>query len=421
MKITKQQLKEIIQEELEAVLNEIVAPSKSQHPWETEENPTAPPPSVQKFQKSFSDTTGDTPETPVATPRREKTAAMKKAAWYPGKGEGPGGGNFGPMQPPKVEDPTIAAAEPAPPIAEEDPLDVEFGDVNALMKQIKDHEGKRLEVYKDTVGKDTIGYGHLVQPGEDFSGGITDQQADEMFDRDFESHLKGARQTPGYNLADQTRKGAMVDLAYNMGPSWHKKWPSFSAAATAGDWETAADELVNSKWYGQVGKRAPTIVNMIRTGSPIAVAQAPDTDDTGLEEGIPKPGQNLAEAWGFSMDLDKLNEGTSGRITKTTPLPRKQPPKAPEDKRTGTSRQWISTVPQERDDEDSKELEEKKDDKFLQDVESTGEWTDYTITQLQKKKDTLMKKEKRTADEVKKVRQLNFAINAKQGDYKKKD
>ena len=66
-------------------------------------------------------------------------------------------------------------------------------------------------------------------------------------------------------------------------------------------------------------------------------------------------------------------------------------------------------------------LEEKKDEKFLQDVESTGEWTDYTIAQLQKKKDTLMKKEKRTADEVTTVRQLNFAINAKQGDYKKKD
>jgi len=374
MKITKQQLKEIIQEELEAVLNEIVAPSKSQHPWETEENPTAPPPSVQKFQKSFSDTTVDTPETPVATPRREKTAAMKKAAWYPGKGEGPGGGNFGPMQPPKVEDPTIAAAEPAPPIAEPNPLDVEFGDVNALRKQIQDHEGKRLKVYPD-AGHLSIGYGHKILDGEDFSGGITDQQADEMFDKDFESHLKGARQTPGYNLADQMRKRAMVDLAYNMGISWHKKFPKFSKAAGAGDWETAADELVNSEWYGQVGKRAPTIVNMIRTGSPVAVAQAPDTDDTGLKEGIPTPGRNLAEAWGFDMDLTKLDEKS----------------------------------------------EEKKDDKFLQDVESTGEWTDYTITQLQKKKDTLMKKEKRTADEVKTVRQLNFAINAKQGDYKKKD
>jgi len=90
------------------------------------------------------------------------------------------------------------------------------------------------------------------------------------------------------------------------------------------------------------------------------------------EDDIPKPGKNLAEVWGFEMDLTKLDEKS----------------------------------------------EEKKDDKFLQDVESTGEWTDYTIAQLQKKKDTLMKKEKRTADEVTTVRQLNFAINAKQGDYK---
>ena len=63
---------------------------------------------------------------------------------------------------------------------------------------------------------------------------------------------------------------------------------------------------------------------------------------------------------------------------------------------------------------------EEKDDDFLGDVKSTGEWTDYTIAQLEKKKDALMKKEKRTAAEVKTVRQLNFAINAKQGDYKEK-
>jgi hypothetical protein len=61
-----------------------------------------------------------------------------------------------------------------------------------------------------------------------------------------------------------------------------------------------------------------------------------------------------------------------------------------------------------------------EDEDFLGDVKSTGEWTDYTITQLQKKKDALMKKKKRTAAEVKTVRQLNFAINAKQGDYKEK-
>ncbi len=128
---------------------------------------------------------------------------------------------------------------------------------------IKQHEGKRLKVYKDTVGKNTIGYGHLVKPGEDFSKGITDQQADEMFNKDFANAVQVARTTPGYNLADQKRKQAMVDLAYNMGPNWHKSWPKFSAAAANGDWKTAAKELQNSKWYKQVGHRGNTIVNMI--------------------------------------------------------------------------------------------------------------------------------------------------------------
>ena len=62
-------------------------------------------------------------------------------------------------------------------------------------------------------------------------------------------------------------------------------------------------------------------------------------------------------------------------------------------------------------------LEEEKDEEFLQKIKSTGEWTDYTIGELEKKRDALRKKEKRTAAETKKLRQINFAINAKQGDY----
>tara|TARA_R110002124_G_scaffold89937_6_gene229762 strand:+ start:2185 stop:2427 length:243 start_codon:yes stop_codon:yes gene_type:complete len=60
----------------------------------------------------------------------------------------------------------------------------------------------------------------------------------------------------------------------------------------------------------------------------------------------------------------------------------------------------------------------KEDENFLQDIKSTGEWTDYTIEQLKSKKAALMKKEKRTEAEQKKVSQIQFAINAKQGDYK---
>ena len=61
-----------------------------------------------------------------------------------------------------------------------------------------------------------------------------------------------------------------------------------------------------------------------------------------------------------------------------------------------------------------------EEEKFLQNIKSTGEWTDYTIGELEKKRDALRKKEKRTAAQTKDLRQINFAINAKQGDYEKK-
>ena len=139
----------------------------------------------------------------------------------------------------------------------------DVGDVDALKTMIKQHEGNRLEVYKDTLGLDTVGYGHLVKPGEDYSAGITQQQADELFDKDFDHHYQAATKTPGWDLASPKQRRAMVDLTYNMGGNWHKKFPKFSAAAAAGDWRTAANELRNSKWYKQVKSRGQTVTRMI--------------------------------------------------------------------------------------------------------------------------------------------------------------
>tara|TARA_B100000676_G_scaffold147119_1_gene145436 strand:+ start:662 stop:1057 length:396 start_codon:yes stop_codon:yes gene_type:complete len=62
-----------------------------------------------------------------------------------------------------------------------------------------------------------------------------------------------------------------------------------------------------------------------------------------------------------------------------------------------------------------------EEDKWMQDVRSTGEWADHTIEQLEDKKAELMKKEKRTPEEVKTVRQLNFAIRAKKGELSEEE
>ena len=49
---------------------------------------------------------------------------------------------------------------------------------------IKGYEGLRLRVYRDSGGLPTVGYGHLIKPGENFSGGISGKKADLMLEVD---------------------------------------------------------------------------------------------------------------------------------------------------------------------------------------------------------------------------------------------
>lgn len=145
---------------------------------------------------------------------------------------------------------------------------------------IKVHEGLRLDKYMDSRGFPTIGYGHLIEEGETMPDRISQQKADELFDKDYEHHKAAAMKIPGYDKADGMQKAALIDLTFNMGPAWASGFPAFKKAFAAGNYEQAGNELVDSAWYGQVGRRAPAIVNLIKGKGADNVAYLKD---------VPKP------------------------------------------------------------------------------------------------------------------------------------
>ena len=57
----------------------------------------------------------------------------------------------------------------------------------AGLNLIEEFEGIRNLPYLDVAGKPTIGYGHLIKPGEDFSAGITEAQAQDLLQADVET------------------------------------------------------------------------------------------------------------------------------------------------------------------------------------------------------------------------------------------
>jgi GH24 family phage-related lysozyme (muramidase) len=56
---------------------------------------------------------------------------------------------------------------------------------------IKKYEKLSLTPYKDQAGYETIGYGHKILPGEDFSKGITKAQALDLLSHDAQGAVSG--------------------------------------------------------------------------------------------------------------------------------------------------------------------------------------------------------------------------------------
>jgi lysozyme len=176
------------------------------------------------------------------------------------------------------------------------------GDMDAVKQMIIQHEGIRYEPYQDSLGNWTIGVGHLIgdgsSPGEYAGRRLSEAEVMQLFDQDFAHHLRIAEQTPGWDKANKTGQAAMIDLAFNMG-RWWTDWPNTSRALAEGDWEAAARGLEDSRWYDQVGRRAPTIVSMIRAAGD--AGEATPTGDTAIASTTaPTDGTKAAKASGSS-------------------------------------------------------------------------------------------------------------------------
>jgi lysozyme len=148
------------------------------------------------------------------------------------------------------------------------------------------HEGVRNRPYKDSLGLWTVGVGHLIGDGKtlppEMNREFSNEEVMAMFEKDYAHHRSAAMNIPGFDKLDGRGQGALTDLTFNMGPSWISKWPKLKKQLEEGDTKSAAQNLEQSKWYGQVGNRAPTIVSLLRDSSKVSanlegIAQGPES------------------------------------------------------------------------------------------------------------------------------------------------
>ena len=130
-----------------------------------------------------------------------------------------------------------------------------------IRERTKRFEGLSLMPYKCPVGEDTIGYGHLIK------NGITQAGAEVLLDEDLKAAERAARGNfPWFSKLNGPRQAVIIDMVFNIGITRLYGFKKMRAGIEQGDFETAAKEMLASKWAAQVGRRAIENARMMETG-----------------------------------------------------------------------------------------------------------------------------------------------------------
>ena len=129
-----------------------------------------------------------------------------------------------------------------------------------LLKSVREHEGYRNKVYLDTLGKRTVGVGHLCV--EDFWE--DDKEYEEKFlmtilEHDLQTAIKGAKDLMSENGCmdmDEVAEEIIIEMIFQLGKRGVSKFKNMWKALSGLDYSTAASEMLDSRWAKQTPNRA---------------------------------------------------------------------------------------------------------------------------------------------------------------------
>ena len=142
--------------------------------------------------------------------------------------------------------------------------------IDKLREEIEYDEGSVNKIYLDHLGLPTFGIGHLVTEWDEEYGwevgtDVSEDRCIEAFNRDIKTVLSDCNKL--YSDFDELPEEVQLIIAnmmFNMGRPRLSKFKGMKRGVDAKDWNAAADEMVDSKWYRQVTKRADRLVERMR-------------------------------------------------------------------------------------------------------------------------------------------------------------
>ena len=141
-------------------------------------------------------------------------------------------------------------------------------DRDRLLKSVKEHEGFRSKVYLDTLGKRTVGYGHLCvedhwEDDKEYEWGYLE----EILIKDLREAIAGADELiEQHNCKDLegAAKEVVVEMVFQLGKTGVSKFKKMWEALSEYNYIGASFEMLDSKWANQTPNRAKKMAALMK-------------------------------------------------------------------------------------------------------------------------------------------------------------
>lgn len=144
-----------------------------------------------------------------------------------------------------------------------------------MTEQIAYHEGFKHYIYDDSTGKQ-LKSGMTIHGTPTFGYGFTNigptEAANILSNRVAEIDRRLKDIFPYYLSLSDNRQRVLIDMLYNLGLTRLLAFHDFLSAVSNQDWITASNEMLDSKWATQVGKRARVLARMMQNNCSIEEA-----------------------------------------------------------------------------------------------------------------------------------------------------
>jgi len=140
-----------------------------------------------------------------------------------------------------------------------------------LREEIAEDEGCKYEIYLDHLGLPTCGIGHLItESDEEHSkpvGTVVEQErVKQLFALDMMVTIDECKVLySDFDDLPEECQHIIANMMFTMASPRLSQFKGMKTGVDARDWNAAADEMVDSRWYTQVTNRARRLVDRMRS------------------------------------------------------------------------------------------------------------------------------------------------------------